>query len=596
MPDKDVNAWQTRIAVAEKRFENKFKKTAETSLDYYRGNQWGETPPEKAKLYKNRAVINYTFANIKTMLPSLSYHNPKIFVRPSKRVHRWVNPLTNQEEEIDVKRAARIMERRLNYHWIEYNVKQQVNRSLLDAHIFGFGLVKLGYEPIFETIGGEQILADEKHFILRWSPFDFLVDPEAKYPSLEDARWIAFKVIKPLDEMKKDDRYSNTANLKPNMRIKGTSDQYVGPQERQFVSTEEEEIWDRVEFYEIWDRGGFREEPRMYVFVPGHDKLLLKDDWPQQYEGFPCETLYFNENPDTFYPLPDPAIYRDSQDILNRVRSIQLDHVLRFNRKYAALKVAIQPDSEAMEHFKTGVDGTIVSIEGVPDVRAAILPIQDAPLSPDVYNLGYTSEKDIREISGVTQFERGVAEKLDTATEAAIIQQSASAKRLDRRAMVEDFNSRIARKLGQLLQQTLAFTRDVPITEEDAEVLGVSTEEEYFIAAGIKDIQGEFLYTIEIGSTQPVDDQQRKQNALLLYNMFGLTSDPLIKQRELRQKVLEAFKDVIIDAESLLLSPEDIMQMEQIADEKGGMMAPSAGASRGMASPPKPPAETGRLI
>ena len=57
-----------------------------------------------------------------------------------------------------------------------------------------------------------MIIVEDQPFVERISPFDMFVDPEAT--CLEDANWIAQRIVRPLEEAKKDKRYKASARKK----------------------------------------------------------------------------------------------------------------------------------------------------------------------------------------------------------------------------------------------------------------------------------------------------------------------------------------------------------------------------------------------
>ena len=63
-------------------------------------------------------------------------------------------------------------------------------------------------------------------------------------------------------------------------------------------------------------------------------------------------------------------------------------------------------------------------------------------------------------------FEKGGAEKFDTATEPALIQQGTNMRRDERGSMLEDFICRNVRKIASILQQTL-IEKDFALEQED---------------------------------------------------------------------------------------------------------------------------------
>jgi hypothetical protein len=96
-----------------------------------------------------------------------------------------------------------------------------------------------------------------------------------------------------------------------------------------------------------------------------------------------------------------------------------------------------------------------------------------------------------------------------------------------------------------------------------------------WITVGRDALYGEYDFDIEVGSTQPVNDAARRQDAATLYNMLG--TNPYLKQREGTKFVMEAFG--VVDADKFLKTEEEVQQAEQ-----AGMMA-SIEAQKAVDSP-----------
>ena len=122
------------------------------------------------------------------------------------------------------------------------------------------------------------------------------IDPEAT--CIDDAQWICQKVIRPLEEAKKDKRY------KASVRKKLSADSRVSPTFAYTDRTVQEEYLtevDRVAIYEFYNI----EENTMCVFSLEADEFLV-DPIPMPYAyGQPFVMLRNYDVPDYFYPMGD---------------------------------------------------------------------------------------------------------------------------------------------------------------------------------------------------------------------------------------------------------------------------------------------------
>ena len=509
------------------------------------------------------------FSNIRTILPNINFRNPKLYVQAKKKPYR-----DKSGGYFDTIGASIILEMLLNYYYKELNFKRQIDKALMDALIGPWGIVHIGYTTKTEKVKDgdlleiNEIIKEESPFAVRISPLDFRVDPEAKDSHLEDASWDAVKWVKSLDDIKRSDKYKNTAKLKSNFKVDTSFEGSVkSPGDDKFQDSSN---WDRVAGWDIWDK----KTSRLITLVETHDKFLYEDDWPLVYEGFPQEILYFNENPDEMYPVSDIEIYQSEQDELNRIRSLQLEHIKKISqRKYISQQNMLS--EEEKRKITHGPSGTIAESTGDPE--RALIPIKDASVSQDIYLIARMLKEDIREESGIPQFEQGIAEKFDTATEPALMAQATQTRKTERLSIVENFVVRIMRKFAQVLQQTMS-EQNVPLTINQFKEFQTSIPHKLSKISGPEaeillpwftvnkdDIAGEYDFDIEVGSMQPVNQEQRKRDASMMYQMFS--QDPYFDPVAIRKKVLEAFEIRDLELKDAKTVQEEQIQMAQLAHQ-----------------------------
>ena len=143
------------------------------------------------------------------------------------------------------------------------------------------------------------------------------------------------------------------------------------------------------------------------------------------------------------------------------------------------------------------------------------------------------------------------------------------------------------RKLGQILQQTLE-KQEIALNTEQFAIAQKYIPNKLSKIAGDKGaivlnpwltverstIQGEYDFNIEVGSTTPVDDMRRKQDALTLGQ--ALANNPYINAYEGTKRLLEAFEtrdiDTLLKEETQVVDEETakaqaIQQSEMMKDE-----------------------------
>ncbi len=569
MSNKDLQFYKDGLTVSNRKFEKEAKCKIEKYRRYYRGIQWGT----KDTLYADKTVDNMVFSNIRTIMPAINLQNPKIFIEARKKPHRTKDGI------FDTLSASAIFELIINYQWRELEIKRQTDKCLLDALLGPWGIMWMGYTAKTEKIqDGEEIeinevIKEDSAFAVRISPMDFRMDPEATDSHGEDAGWVARRWIKPLSDVKKDPRYKNTGKLKANTRAKTDftsedSSEFVSPSKSDTLKGND--AFDRVEGWDIWDK----KNNRLVTIVSDYDKFLQDTKWPLEFDGFPCEILYFNDNPDEQFPLADTEIYLPAQDELNIMRSCQLAHVRNISqRKYIGNESKFDNIADEERKLTHGPDGSIAWANGDPN--NAIIPLRDANISQDLYITLNSMKNNIRETQGVGQFEQGVAQKFDTATEPALIAQGLTIRRSERIALLEEFLIHIARKLGKILQQTLE-PGDIPLNQDQFQFAQQFAPNKLEKMAGEgaevilpwlnftkEDIKGDFNFNMDVGSTAPINQEKRKADVVQLAQL--LAGNPFINQEEATKRTLEVFGEKNTDR--LMKPAEEVQAQAQQAEE-----------------------------
>lgn len=595
LSQKTVDRYKDWLTLGHRRFDAEARPIITKMREYLLGNQWPSIGTETEPIA--RLVVNLIFADIKVMLPTLALRNPRIFVKPTGATVQIPQqgpdgqpsePVPAQivnGKPVPLLAAARAKEALVNWRWRDLRVTQQVRRALVDALCGPFGIVKLGYTLRTEKVAptdGEQLevnelIKAESPFAVRWSPLDFRVDPEARYPDLSDAEWVAFGSCERLAAVQKNPKYRNTRELKGtvDVRTEYTTAGAAGPGTQRGTDlrtyTEEPDDYRRVQLWTVWDK----REGKLITLADDHDKALQYDDWPLIHKGFPCQTLCFTEHPDLLYGPPDLWQVLGQQDAYNEVASMILNHVKRFLRKYVVTRGAFDP--KELAKLLTPIDGLVIEAE-TTDLTQAIGPVPDAPIPVDWWQTRVNFRDDHDRVSGVADFVRGVAEKVDTATEASLLQSNLNVRTNDTRNIMETFAERIAADLLLIDAQTLELPRAIPVIGPD----GAMALNQFVHVQTAETLLAQSDVEVEIGSMMPINQQTRKKDVLEVYTL--LRNDPLVDQVELRQRLIPAYRDSIPDLEGILLSRDQAqMVLAQMA-----MSGQGGGAAPGSAPRPGP--------
>ena len=471
------------------RREENYDDTWNRMIDMYRGKHFRTTSEE------DRLLVNIAFATINVIAPGVSVNYPKITV--SAKRHE------------DAPRAV-ITEEIVNYWWRHYDCQKEFRRAVKDMLVLGHGWVKTGYRFVEKEDGSydtadelatlesitesELIITEDRPFIERVSPFDIFVDADAT--CMTDMRWIAQRIRRPLDDVKKDKRYNSAARemAAPSHFSKYGQDEHRA---RRSESPDDSyvEIW---EFYDL-DRG------LMSVFCDGGDKFLVNPTKIPFTFGHPFVMLRNYEVPEYFYPIGELEAIEPLQMELNETRTQMMNHRKRFSRKWLYKESAF--DADGRSALESDEDNVMVPVISEESLNGVIVPMPAVISPPEFYNQSELISQDIDRVSGVSEYQRGsLPEIRRTATEAGIIQDAANARSADKLAIIERAIGDCARRLVMLAQEFMTGEQAVRLVGKSSEQVWINFDRDY--------IQGEFDFEVEGGSTQPVNESFRRQMAM----------------------------------------------------------------------------------
>jgi hypothetical protein len=541
--------------------------------------------------YDDIVAPNMLFSTANVIVPSIMVNYPKITVTARKP----------EDQE-----AAAVVEAMANYNWEHYNFQEEVRLAIKDFVVLGHGVVKVTWnlreeerelerdewiaqvqqvlmevtearaqaeasgldvqfpsdDEIIASMPTKQMVVVEDHaHVERVSPFDIYVDPDAT--RLKDARWIAQRIYMPLSEAKEKEAWSAAARKK----LKGAA-MSDAKKEYDLMFTGEERGRDAT-FAVIWEYYDVVNK-KMCVFSEGCDMFLVPpEDIPYTF-GHPFVFALNYIIPEKLYPIGDLEAILPLQMELAFTRTQMVNDRKRFRRMYMYKPELIGPDGLAA--LLSADDNAMIPVDTDGAFNDALAPIATTPLPPEFYNQTAMILDDINLVSGVTEYQRGqVAEVRRTATEAAMIQDMSNARSSDKLAIIERMISMVAERCVQLAQEFLT-------TEQVAKVVGPNGALAW-MPYSRDEVQGEFDFHVEAGSTQPMNETFRRQSAMQLLDVMApFISAGVVDPAKLAEHVMrEGFG--IKDTAQFMLQQEPMMAAEQAA--MGGGMPP--GMPPGMA-------------
>ena len=504
------------------RKEEKYDKLWRRMIDLYRGKHFDDLTDE------DRMLVNAAFSTINVIAPSVAVNHPKITVG------------ARRSEDGD---KAIVTEAIINYWWRHYDCQKQLRRAVDDFLIIGHGWLKVGYKFVEEERSESQmqespqedaleeeaeqvpmqtelVVVEDRPFVERVSPFDVFVDSDAT--SIDDAKWIAQRIRRPLIDVRADQRYNRQARMDA---AASHYSKWSGEDDRPRMNRRDEDAYvDVWEFYDIT-------KGTIAVFCDGSDGFLINPTKMPYAFGHPFVMIRNYDVPEHFYPMGELEAIEPLQYELNATRTQMMNHRKRFARKWLYKESAFDgPGRDALESDEDNVMVPVISDEPLGAVVQAMPAIVNPP---DMYNITGQIMSDIDRISGVAEFMRGGASEISrTATEAAMMQDAMNARTSDKLAEVERAISNAAKRLIALAQQFLTGEHVARVVGSAAMPIWVNFDRDYIL--------GEFDFEVEAGSTQPVNESFRRQMALQMVDaMAPFVSAGVVDMGALARHVLQ---------------------------------------------------------
>jgi len=569
--DEFTSNWMTQIRSG---IEYRKKYSVRTEWDkyrkYYRG-QWAT----------GLVPINKIFSYGRMLIPKVYFRAPRVTVTATRPELVW---------------HAKVVEALDNLLIKEMMLKRTLKMSSLDSYICGIGVIKLGYDSEFgfipeqsvtesgETLTQHSTKEDNERieyrqnvkpgmpWALRVRPEDLIVPWGATEP--ESLPWIAHYILRPLDDVKQDQKYRNTADLQ------GTRAPTMGDDVRvreSFRPRNEREKG--VTYCELWE---IRDRKTRQVLVISEDQLLLNvPDVLQTQEGMPWEFITFNPDPEYFWPIPDAHILSFQQEELNATATQTARHRSIALLKFLYLKGALEKTQ--LDTLLSGEVGPGVEISG-ESLANAVTTLQPH-IPPDLYRDMQFQIQAMREELGFSQNQEGAFSPYHgkTASESMIVAEAFEDRVDERKDIVADVLVNIIRKWNWFLFTFWNEQRVVNIVTPEGEPAWIQYTGD--------ELKGDYMLSIDADSGMPISRALKQQMSTELFK--ALNGDQLIDQVLLRQIALESFSLVDPRIPNLLQTqfgglPEMLSAVRQPTPMMGGGGGKGSGGGRSGSTPQRP--------
>jgi hypothetical protein len=515
--------------------------------------------------------------------------------------------------------TARLLERVDNNLVDDMGMPKEVEAMSLNAYLWGSGILKLGFDseygwdPKHDISGkknpsgltltqydsrtGRLIEYADVQPGMPWVksvlPHDIVVPWGTK--SLDDCPWIAHRILRHIDDVKADAKYTVRNGLKPNMSMADFVKSYQTVMKPYRMGTQLGRGTDEgeTEFVEMWEIHDKRTK-KIFVIATGHDKFLRNAENNLQIEGLPFVGLSFTPKARTFWTTSDAHYLKVSQGELSdiAVQQARLRRTMNFKFMYAEDAF----DEEEMAKLMSNNVGIGVKLNKSVDPQKAITFITPPP-NYELANQANQVMQNIKQTVGMNANSFGEYQSgRKTASEVNAVQEGAGQRMSRRQTLIRDVYVGTFKKVNPMCQLFWRKPRVVEVVGPN----GIPTWVQY---SG-QHLRGEYLYECGFSNVQAETLDSRRQQALQVFQV--LSQDPRIDPVKLAQYVANAYNDPefsFIFKDGLLNGvPTAVQQAMQGLQQQGPGMGggavgqpqlPAGGGSVGQGPPPPQPTSQG---
>lgn len=527
----EVTHWMDEVKAGEKYRDTYSRaKSFPDYRKYYRGDWASDIVP-----------TNRIFSFGRGLIPQVYFRNPRVTCTATRP---------------DLVAHAMVLEAVDNWLIKELKVKQTIKKAILHAYLSGTAPVKLGYDSEFgysplqvadidsATVTQVGRKGDSKGKNIEYNvnirpgmPWALPCMPEDViipwgYSDADAIPWIAHRILRPLEDVQGDQKYSNTSDLKGQRRAR-----YA--EKRPPLRKD-----DSIKFCELFE---IRDVRTGEVLVICEDKFLLKDKDALQIEGVNYEFLTFNEDPEFFWGIPDVSILEPQQLEYNDIRTQASAHRRIALLKFLILKGALTP--EQLDHFLSGKVGPAVEVDG--EALASAIQILSPHIPPDLRGEALAVLQDMQLSIGFNENAAG-SFKPGTPPSAGEVVASGNvgeARIEERRDIVHDLLVNIIRKWNQYIFSFWTGERVIKIVGPQGADLWIQFTGD--------ELKGEYATHLDPESGLPISRGLRQAVGEKLLKQYG--GDPMIDQIGLRRMDLQNYEWVNPGVSSLLVPTDPNM-------------------------------------
>lgn len=526
--------WGTKVQAVHRWTKEKFDSECKKYIEMLRHEFGGAVP---SRLLSDRVDVNIVFQTIKSLLPSLYFKNPKVYLKPlQEKIVTPIRELMTLEDgseienivmdamgspltqEFDAPKAALKLQAAINENIQRADLKYNIKMALQDALLCFYGAIKCGWgnDQGVASMGEDgappsmrEEVYEDLAYAIRLKPWDVVVDPEDFYAP----KWIALRYSVDPEQLRQDKRLQNTDKIKGSVALSDQrmKDVFAGHPDKETLM---------AEYFEIYIKPCAKyPEGKFFMLCPEvKDSFLYESNWPVKSKTFPIKLLYFNPDPEGGLPTPDMRYLAGHQKAKLNLRNTEYEYVQRTLPMLLLNTSAVKDPERLLKQIQSGQFPRVLTGNQQPGRIAGGVSFPSLPI--DFRNMDGNIDSDIARVMGLTSPVTPTTNQDQLATGLKLAASGEAVRQNERADVVSDF-----------VQSILEFWVDLYKEFAGPENYSLVDGEPFPIKWTREEIQGRFLLEV-----QP----------------FSMSyEDPVIRRRQ--------YTDIL----NLLASPELQMQLKQ---------------------------------
>ena len=485
------------------------------------------------KGFKRGEIVNLAWAAFQTMVGTIYAQNPRPVIRGKKAIFETVAKMVTDIVISDLEDMRSRYVTRLcigDVFWAGFGLVVEKLQS--DVTSVTFRYTDVAKEDSDESAPDNEVEVpvNQRYSLHRMHPESVLFDPVASFPDLSDSMWLGFEFYPTKQELKDDPLFQVNAAMLKKMKTleappavadpatpRGTK--WTNPRNPEEGAPSETDEMAQVRCIEVWDRVN---REKVY-FADGMDEIIGREPWPIELRvngelQFPATMLYFNENPDELYPIPEISMIAPQLKQYSVLyRQLLRDTVSKF-RKFVVQGDMLQKGHMAKlisdkQNVVISVDSTKVGSNQQVKLNDIVMPIQDPQVDRDTGAAMMLAKQSMYEIMGSGDMASGGMRNTRSATEAASLTDFLKQRMTTRTENMDAFFKKLITLHVLFLQETLTEDRTVATTDEN----GLQVWQDY----NKQNLQGLFAFDVVAGSSMPQNTETRRQENLAFFQQIA---------------------------------------------------------------------------